>query len=93
MQMVDHTLLDVPLASAYLDSLYNRGYCRVMCASLPIYSVVTSNVRGVRQMLPDPNWKAEDQPGDQARTSGSKNNEDDDLGGDMPSWISKEESN
>ena len=43
-------------------------------------------------MLPDPNWKA-DQPGDQARTSGGKNNEDDDLGDDMPSWIFKEESN
>ena len=38
-------------------------------------------------MLPD--WKAEDQRGARARTSGGINNDD---GGDMPSWMFKEES-
>ena len=34
-QMVDHTLIDVPLANVNLDSLYYRGHCRVMCVSFP----------------------------------------------------------
>ena len=46
------------------------------------------NVRGARQMLPDPDWKAQDQRGARARTSGGNNN-DDNQGGDMPSWMFK----
>ena len=34
LHMVDHTLIDVPLASVYLDSLYYKGHCKVMC--LPV---------------------------------------------------------
>ena len=35
LQMVDHTLIDVLLANVYLDSLYYKGDCRVMCVSSP----------------------------------------------------------
>ena len=63
LQMVDHTLIDVPLANIYLDSPYYKGHCRVMCVSSPVYPVIIGNVRGARRMLPDPDWKAEDQPG------------------------------
>ena len=60
LQMVDHTLIDVPLANVYLDSPYYKGHCRVMCVSSPVYPVIIGNVRGARRMLPDPDWKAED---------------------------------
>ena len=40
-------------------------------------------------MLPDPDWRAEDQQV-RARTNGGNNNNDDDQGGDMPSWMFKE---
>ena len=33
LQMVDHTLINVPLANVYLDSSYYKGHCRVMCVS------------------------------------------------------------
>ena len=32
-----------------------------MCVSSPVYPVIIGNMRGARQMLPDPDWKAEDQ--------------------------------
>ena len=92
LQMVDHTLIDVPLANVYLDSPYYKGHCKMMCVSSPIYPVIIGNVRGARKMLPDPDWKAEDQRGAQARTSGANTNDNDNQGGDMPSWIFKEES-
>ena len=63
LQMVDHTLIDVPLANVYLDSPYYKGRCKVMCVSSPIYPVIIGNMRGARQMLTDPDWKAEDQRG------------------------------
>ena len=91
--MVDHTLIDVVLANVYLDSLYYKGHCRVMCVSSPIYPVITSNMRGERQMLPDPDSKAEDLRGAGANTSGGNNSDDDNQGGDMPSWMFKGESN
>ena len=31
LQMVNHILIDVPLANVYLDFPYYRGHCRVMC--------------------------------------------------------------
>ena len=43
LQMVDHTLLDLPLANVYLDSPYYKGHCRVMCVSSPVYPVITGN--------------------------------------------------
>ena len=55
LQMVDHIMIDVPLASVYLDSPYYKGHCKVMCVSSPVYTVIIGNMRGVRQMLPDPN--------------------------------------
>ena len=58
-----------------------------------MYPVIIGNVRGARQMLPDPDWKAEDQIEVRARTSGGNNDDDDSQGGDMPSWMFKEESN
>ena len=58
LQMVDHTLIDVPLANVYLDSLYYKGHCSVMCVSSPVYPVIIGNVRGVRRMLPETDWKA-----------------------------------
>ena len=45
--------------------------------------MIIGNVRGTRQTLPDPDWKAEDQRA-QVRTSVGKNNEDDNQGSDMP---------
>ena len=42
----------------------------MMCVSSPVYPVIIGNVRGARQMLPDPVWKAEEQQGARARTSG-----------------------
>ena len=44
-------------------------------------------------MLPDTYWKAEDQPGAQARTTGGNINDDDDQGDHNPSWMFKKESN
>ena len=91
LQMVDHTLIDVPLANVYLDSQYYKRHCRVMCVSCPVYPVIIGNVHGARRMLPDPDWKAEDQPGVRARTSGGNKDKDndDDLGGDIPVWMFK----
>ena len=61
LQMEDHTLIDVPLANVYLDSPYYKGHCKVMCVSSPVYPVIIGNMRGANQMLPDSDWKAEDQ--------------------------------
>ena len=85
MQMVDHTLIDVPLANVYLESPYYKGHCKVMCVSSPVYPVITGNVRGAGQMLPDLGWKAEVQRGARARTNGGNNNDDYNKGGDRPS--------
>ena len=75
-----------------LDSqyMYYKGHCKVMCISSPVYPLIIGNVRGARQMLPDPDWKAEVKRGARARTSGGNNNDDDNQGGDMPSWMLKE---
>ena len=91
LQMVDHTLIDVPLANVYLDSLYYKGHCRVMCVSTPVYPVIIGIVGGARRMFPDPDWKAEDQLGVRARTSGGNKDKDndDDQGGDIPAWMFK----
>ena len=88
LQMVDHTLIDVPLANVYLDSPYYKGHCKVMCVSSLVYPVIIGNVQGARRMLPDPAWKAEDQPGVTARTSvGNKDKDnDDDQVGDIPAF-------
>ena len=40
LQMVDHTLINVPLANVYLDSPYYKGHWRVMCLSSPVYPVI-----------------------------------------------------
>ena len=42
-------------------------------------------------MLPDPDWKAEEQPGVRARTSRDNKDKDndDDQGGDLPAWMFK----
>ena len=85
LQMVDHTLIDVPLSNVFLDSLYYKGHCKMMCVSSPMYPVIIGNVRGARQMLPDPDWKAEDLRGAQDRTSVGNNNDDDNQSSDMPS--------
>ena len=89
LQMVDHTLINVPLANVYLESLYYKGHCRVMCVSSPVYPVTIGNVRGAQRILPDPEWKAEDQPGVKARTSGGNKNKDNDgdQSGDIPAWM------
>ena len=40
-------------------------------------------------MLPDPDWKDEDQPGVRAMTSGGNKDKDNDVdqGGDIPAWM------
>ena len=51
-------------------------------------------MNGARQMLPNPDCKAEGQREARARTSAGNNNDDDDKqGGDMPIWMFKVESN
>ena len=62
----------------------------MICVSSAVYPVIIGNVKGARQMLPDPDWKAEDQRKTQANTSRGNNNKDDNQGGDMPSWMFKE---
>ena len=64
-----------------------------MCVSSSVYPVIIGNVKGARQMLPDPDWKVDNKREARARTSGGNNNDDDDQGGDMPSWMFKEDSN
>ena len=56
-----------------------------MCISSSVYPVIIGSVRGARRMLPDPDWKADDQPGVRARTSGGNKDKgnDDDQGGDI----------
>ena len=71
LQMVDHTLIDVPLP--YLDSPYYKGHCKVVCVSSPMYAVIIGNGRGALQMFPDPDWKAADQREARASTSGGNN--------------------
>ena len=46
LQMVDHTLIDVPLANVYLDSPYYKGHCRVTCVTSPVYPAIMGKVRG-----------------------------------------------
>ena len=62
-----------------------------MCVSSPVYPVIIGNVQGARWMLPDPDWKVEDQLGVRARTSGGSKDKDnhDDQGGDIPAWMLK----
>ena len=93
LQMVDHTLINVPLANVYLVFPSYKGHCKVMCVSTQIYPVIIVNIRGAHQMLPDPDCKAEKQRGARARTSGGNSNDDDNQGRDMPGWMFKEESN
>ena len=52
-----------------------------MCVSSPIYPVIIGNVQGAQRMLPDPDWKAEGQPGVRARTSGGNKDKD------IPAWM------
>ena len=72
LQILDNTLIDVPLGNVYLDSPYYIGNCKVMCVSSLVYPVIIGNVRGALQMLSDPDWKAEDQREARARTSGGQ---------------------
>ena len=53
--------------------------------------MITGNVRGARRMLPDPDWKVEDQTGVRAMTSGDNKDKDndDDQGGGIPAWMFK----
>ena len=46
-------------------------------------------MQGAREMLPDPDWKAEDQPGVRARTSGGNKDKDNDdnQSGEIPAWM------
>ena len=64
-----------------------------LCVSSPVYPVIIGNVRGACQMLPDTQWKVEDQREARTRTSGGNNNDDENQGGDMPIWMFKEGSN
>ena len=61
----------------------------MMCVSSLEYHVKILKVRGAHHMLLDPDWKAEDQRGTQARTIGCNNNDEDVKCGYMPSWMFK----
>ena len=58
-----------------------------------MYPVIIDNVRGACQMLPDSNWKADNQKQARVGTSGDNNNDDDNQSGGMPSCMFKDESN
>ena len=45
LQMMDHTLIDMPLTNIYLDFPYYKGHCRVMCVSSPVYPVIIGKVQ------------------------------------------------
>ena len=53
-----------------------------MCVSSPAYPVIIGNVQGARLMLPDPGWRAEDQPRVTARTIGGNKDKDNVDNGD-----------
>ena len=57
-----------------------------------VYPVIIGNVRGARRMLPDSDWKAEDQLGVRTRTSGGNKDKDsnDDQGGYLLNKSSQE---
>ena len=61
----------------------------MLCVNSPVYPVIIGNVQGAWRMLPYPDWKAEDQLGVRARTSGGNKDKDndDDQGGDIHAWM------
>ena len=89
LQMVDHTDRCVIGQCLSRFPILQRTLQSDVC-QLPCILVIIGNVRGARQVLPDPDWKAEDQRGALARTSWGNNNDDDNQGGDIPSWMFKE---
>ena len=62
-----------------------------MCVTSPLYPVIIGNIRLPGRMLPGSGWRADDQPGVRARTSGGNKDKDndDDQGGDIPAWMFK----
>ena len=88
LQMVDHTLID---SKCLLGFPVLQRTLRVMCVSSPVYPVIIGNVPGARRMLPDPDWKAADQPGVRSTTKvdNKDKDNDDDQGGDIPAWMFK----
>ena len=73
--------------------LRDTGCTGMIVDRAPIYPVIIGNVQGAQQMLPDPHWKVEDQPGVRARTNGGNKDKEnaDDQGGDIPAWMSSQE--
>ena len=49
LQMVDHTLINVPLANVYLDCPYYKGHRKAMCVSSPVYPVARPRLKGEDQ--------------------------------------------
>ena len=89
----DDIKIQIAQIEAAKELMYYKGHSKVMCVSSPVYPVIIGNMRGAHQMLPDPDWKAENQEETRARTSGGNNDDNDNQGGDMPSWMFKQESN
>ena len=58
LQMADYTQFAIGQCLSGFHIL--QGHCKVMCVSSPLYPMIIGNMRGARQMLPDPDWKAED---------------------------------
>ena len=61
-----------------------------MCVNSPVYT----SCHYWKWMLPEPDWKAEDQLGVRARTSGGYEDKDndDDQGGEIPAWMFEKKS-
>ena len=60
------------------------------------YPVIIGNMQGARLMLPDPDWKVDDQPEVRARTSGDNDKNKDmdyDQGSDISTLIFQWKSN
>ena len=78
-----------PMFTLYYKRTLQGDVCQLSPAD-PVYPVfIIGYVRGACQMLPDPDWKDEERLEARARTSGSNNNDDQDQGGDIPSWMFK----
>ena len=86
----DYTSPALAGAGDYNEAMYSTG-CTGMIVDRALIPDLMA--RGASQMLPDPDWKAEDQKEAQAKTIEGNNDDNDNQGGDMPSWMFREETN
>ena len=88
-----YTVLLVKLNGLSVKVLQDTGFPEMIVdrAFIPASMVILGTL--IDEPDPDPDWKAEDQRGPRARISAGNNNDDDNQGDNMPSWMFNEESN